>query len=80
MSPLTATTADVPRVAAMTTTMRTRLTEAPKAVASSSPTRMMSSSRRCINSTAELTTTYGSTRRTSPQVAELKRPRIQEYT
>ena len=80
ISPLTDTTAAVPSVAAITTTRRTRATGAPSVDASSSPTRNTSSWRRWASSTADATTTYGSTRRTSLHWAVDSRPRIHEYT
>jgi hypothetical protein len=80
ISPLTLTTAAVPKVAATTTTRRTRRTSAPNVAASSSPTRSTSRWRRCSSSTTVATTTYGSTSRTSPHVAVLNRPLIQLYT
>ena len=78
--PLTATAAEVPSVAASTTMMRTWLTFTPRARASSSPTRNTSITRRYSNRVTALTAIYGNTSRTSPHVADVRRPRIHEYT
>ena len=80
INPLTATAAEVPSVAARTTTIRTRFTFIPSALASSSPTRITSMTRRNINKVTVLMAIYGSTSRTSPHVADVSRPNIHEYT
>ena len=77
ISPLTATTAAVPNVAASTTTSRTRATGDPSDDASSSPTRSRSRWRRCSSSTIEQTMTYGTASRTSAHRAVESVPRIQ---
>src|SRR5262245_30559070 len=80
ISPLTATAAAVPIVAAATTINRTRGTSTPSVAASSSPTLSTSSTRRCRTSTTELTTMYGSATSTSFHVAVVKPPSSQVYT
>ena len=57
MSPLTATAAAVPRVAAATIVMRTRDDRTPRLSASSSPTRSTSRRRRCASRTTALSAT-----------------------
>ncbi len=80
ISPLTATAAAVPRVAAATTTNRSRRVSTPRLAASTSPTRSTSSPRRQASSTAALTAAYGATTATSDQDASVSRPRIHAYT
>jgi len=57
MRPLTATTAAVPRVAEATMSRRVEAVLTPRVVASASPSRSTSSSRRWASRTAQLTAT-----------------------
>ena len=79
ISPLTATAAAVPSVAATTTASRTRPTSTPRLAASSSPTLSTSSTRRCSRSTSELRprcTGSRSRRRASRESEAAEEPRV----